>query len=76
MSKAKKVWLARDEFNQDAFYELWTTKPRQNRNGEFYADGKRCFLIEDFCPEEFERITGFSLKPGECKRVTIEIKIV
>ena len=32
--------------------------------------------LADFCYEEFLKITGFKIKPGECKRVRIEIKEV
>ena len=79
MSKPKKVWLSRGKSIQDgqfALYELWTTKPRKSDREIFTSSGKRCRSIDEFCQLEFESITGFSLSPGECKRVTIEIKMV
>ena len=75
MSQPKKLWLSRDEFVSVAPCVLWTTEPRKNVFGVFCSTGKWCRLIDDFCPKLFESITGFSLSPGECKRVTLEIKL-
>ena len=76
MGKPQKVCLSRDEINQHDVYQLWTTKPRKNGSGGFISSGKSCLFIKIFCAKELESITGFSLKPGNCKRVTIEIKLV
>lgn len=68
--KHKAVWLARTEcvitwyfissFKPHGFGNMWT-----NRG-----------VLDAFCPRKFERITGFKLEPGECKRVTITVKEV
>ena len=71
--KPKAVWVAREttDFGGASFYFLCRTKPRSL----FYGMANRDWL-ETFCPDKFERITGFKLEPGECKRVTITVKEV
>ena len=67
--KPKAVWLARETSDPGIqFYFLCRTKPRSL----FYGADNR-YWLETFCHDKFERITGFKLEPGECKRVTITV---
>lgn len=63
--KARMVWLARDPY-EDADYELHLRRPGARALG----------LLDYFCPEHFERVTRYKLKPGECKRVRIVVEEV
>lgn len=78
MSKPKKLWLSRDKFEFNGGFEgdyrLFKTKPVKKVD-VFVPSGTHASLAS-FCEEEFESATGFTLKPGECKRVTIQIKPV
>lgn len=65
-----KVWVSRDYNTIDPVVELCTKKPELV--GHCYFGRPLTF----FCYKEFKRITGFKLKPGECKRVEIKVKEV
>jgi len=75
----KKVYITKSV--GDEFCELWYYKPI-NSNETFVKNRKlkklnsKLGIITDFCAIEFENITGFKLKEGECKRVEIHIKVV
>ena len=74
----RMFWLCRDPNlfdNPNPSYELHESKPegRTTEQGWFWRTSTR---IESFCPKEFERITRFKMKPGECKRVRIHIEEV
>ena len=68
--KPKVVWLAR-ETGAVEWYFISSIKPRN-----FYDVWANRGVVDAFCPRKFERITGFKLNPGECKRVTITVKEV
>ena len=68
--KPKVVWLAR-EAGGIKWYFISSIKPR--RLDDIWANRG---VVETFCPDKFERITGLKLNPGECKRVTITVKEV
>jgi len=70
-----RVYLTRDGDSNDAEVEVYTRKPLCGDTGVYYGEGPDTPLA-DFCYEEFLKITGFKIKPGECKRVRIEIKEV
>ena len=57
------VWLSRDKFD----YVVWAKKPK----GEMIFTG---LFVDEFCAHDFERITGFKMKPGELKRVRIKVE--
>ena len=42
----------------------------------WWTESKKGDFIISECPAMLKKVTGFSLKPGECKRVVIEIKVV
>jgi len=70
---SRRVYLSRDGL-YGGNVELYLHKPTysQDQQWHFKTDGCETF----FCYEEFLKITGFKIKPGECKRVSIEIKEV
>jgi len=71
--KAKKVWFARNVislYTRNPDYRMYHKKPRLYENG-FYESANA-----QFCAEQVEAVTGFKLKPGECKRVRIRIEEV
>ena len=74
MTKPKKIWVSRDD-NYHSKYDLWTTRPKKYRDF-FLPSGDRSRILRNFCPEEFEGITGTELEPGECKRFEIHLKEV
>lgn len=55
--EAKSFWIARD-MGDVALYNVSSKKMRKI-TGDFFLHG------EIFCPDEFERITGIKLKPGD-----------
>ena len=79
--KGRMVWISRDpervEMEAGAQYEIYLRKPRLWT----FRTEKSCVfssknLVYVFCGEQFERITGFTLKQGECKKVRVSIEIV
>ena len=84
----KKVWVSRDAYGDEpgdgsCEVELWATKPKKGRDQDFLGNdipgtiryhGARQYY--EFCVEDFEAVTGVSLKPGELRRVTINVKAV
>lgn len=75
MAKPKTVWLgSREGFfsYEPGGYELGKRKTTFDPEKGFrYGD-----YIIGFCSKDFERITGFALKPGEVKKVRIIIEEV
>jgi hypothetical protein len=64
--------------------KLKLTLTRQNLE-EWRSSARNCAYalldgrgqeITTFCPQQFHAATGFSLKPGEEKRIEISIKVV
>lgn len=74
MSKGIRVYLSRDTAEGD-WYSMFSKKP-QLMQGWWKPSGDSFRRIDHFCPEDFERITRYKLKPGECKRVRINIEEV
>ena len=77
MSKPKKFWLSRDKCSVLDYesYELWLSKPTKNKAGQYDCAGDETFIAA-MCPDKFESMMGLELNPGQCKGVTIEIKLV
>ena len=73
MKKRKPVvvWAARGKTN---IVTLYDHKP--SMNGGEWIESKSSDFIDALCVEMLENVTGFSLKPGECKRVVISITVV
>ena len=72
MKRGIRVWLARDSYKDDiGHYSVCGTKPKLTGSGvnEMWSGEIDCF-----CASDFERITGYKLEPGECKRVRIHIE--
>jgi len=59
--KGKWVWLSFDGLE----YELWRKKPTWDGCDYFWNADQ----ITTYCQDEFESITRYKLKEGECKRV-------
>lgn len=74
MSKKRgiRVWLSRDE-SQSAPYEMWRNKPDDD-DGVFWDDMHS--RLGEYRRFDFERVTGYKLKPGKCKRVRISVEEV
>jgi len=70
---SRRVYLSRDG-RGGGNVELYLHKPTYSQNQQWFFETDGCETF--FCYEEFLRITGFKIKPGECKRVRIEIKEV
>ena len=79
--KGRMVWISRDpervEMEAGALYEIYLRKPRlwtvrTEKSCAFESKN----LVYVFCGEQFERITGFTLKQGEYKKVRVSIEIV
>jgi len=68
---SRRVYLSRDYY-ANAVVDVNTRKPQQ-RGTIYYSMGGH---LIDLCPDDLVRVTGFKIKPGECKRVRIEIKEV
>lgn len=73
--KGKVVWIARDrnpEVPHLSGYNLYASrkKPKQEESGMYG------FQDDFYCMAQFESITGYKLKPGECRRVRIKIEEV
>ena len=71
MKKGIRTWLSRDNYGVMSGYEVWAKKPALDGEGAYVGSG----FVDGFCARDFERITRFKLKPGECKRVRISVKV-
>jgi hypothetical protein len=70
-TKGKEVWLARDDRGYLSMYNIVTRKgPPKKDNFGMYGG------VYTLCADRFQRITGFKLKRGECRRVRIKIEEV
>lgn len=70
--KMKEMWISRDRLG-DAYLELWGKKKPDLENGTFsVSDGGERLL--GLCPEDFERVTGLTVKKGECFRVDVIVR--
>lgn len=61
--KPRAVWLS-CSFSAN-WYHLWPSKSAYMQARDHIAG---------FCAEHFERVTGYRLEPGECKRVMIRVE--
>ena len=62
--KRRKLWLTRDYEE----YELFAgSKPVWDKEEKIYhrPDCVRCYYLKNFCPIDWELITGIALNPGE-----------
>lgn len=68
--KLKKLYLSRDSGGYSQ-YELWVGKPEYETTfgGRLYQGRE----LQAFCAKDFQRVTGVSLKPGECVKVEITV---
>ena len=79
MTEPIKAWLSRNVdpvAGLDHEYKLWTRKPRKTADECFYNKGKQCIFITYLSRKVIERTASIKLSPGECRRVTIDIKLV
>lgn len=73
-SKYRRLYLGRKNnsaYPDDCPYQLGTRKKDWNKE-----EGFSCSLLAEFCPEEFEAVTGVVLEPGKVRRIDIEIKFL
>ncbi len=70
------VFLARSFLiNEYADYCIYREQPEKREDQmhtPFWAGNE----IDRFCTRHFEQVTGYKLKPGECKRVRINVEEV
>lgn len=71
MSEGKEVWLARDDGEFSKMYNIVTGKRKPKKDALGIYEG-----VYALCTSKFERITGYKLSPGECRRVRIKIEEV
>lgn len=71
MSK-RNVWISRDNDPMWDEINMWHYKPLLDDSCAFQGGD----TIKYFCAKEFKKITGFNLKRGECKCVTITVEEV
>ena len=77
--KAKKkpeLWLSRDgDDGTENNYELWVIKPVWKPRREIFAGSKGKGLLDDFCPDDFEKACPhLKLKGGEKCQIEIRRK--
>jgi hypothetical protein len=73
--KIREFWLARNEKQHawlNPWYSLSQTKPRINTFGKYISRT----TVRCFCAADFERVTGYVLRPGKCKKVRIRVEEV
>jgi len=63
----RRVYLSRDDREHgDDGIEVYLRKPKWHEDSQWWHSkhGK----LTSFCYQEFQRVTGFRIKPGECVR--------
>ena len=63
MAKSKVFWVTRDN-DDHGEYEIWPYRAHPKSNDGWYPSG--CSF--GCCLDDFQRITGITLKPGEKKK--------
>lgn len=71
LKKPRAVWLGR-RADWDGDYEIGSKASVWEKHAGFVR-GK---FLADFCPKDFERITGIRLEPGESVKVRIVVEEV
>lgn len=82
MAKSKsvttRVWVSRDcpRKGNIAPYSMWLSRPELR--GDWWTCSRRGSLVGGayYGVRDFHRLTGFRLKPGECKQVDMTISMV
>ena len=79
MKRKQRLWLTKngspDSGNWSYNIVLWRVKPRFDKEDAHWWC-KTWVPVYYFCEEDFTRITGISLKPGEIREVeSITIKL-
>lgn len=73
MKKLECIWLSRDSGDPGRYYaQAWSEKPSKEIDGLRHcedADG-HLFNTEYYL---MRRIFGITLRPGQCKRVKVEV---
>jgi len=72
-TKARKpvaVWVTLNGNEWDRTMVVWRKRPTRNRNGEYSGVWIQAL---DF---DFIHVTGFELKPGECKKVRFSVEVL
>lgn len=72
--RATRLWLTRDM--NACCYDLWKREPHLLTSGEYETNGMSKGHLSNPCADEFQRITGLTLKPGECREVTLAMAFV
>lgn len=77
MRKGRMVYVSRDAFNDTEGVELYLRKPVWSESSKWwFSSVPNGSKLIGFCYPEWLRITGFKIKPGECKRVRIRVEEV
>ncbi len=68
-----EVWLSRNPLfspPEKCVYRMWSKRPKLRKffDAQYWIASADSFLAE-FCPHEFEEVTGFKLEPGEAVQV-------
>ena len=70
MKKPKSLWVSRDIGSE--WVDLWVKKPEKDEYGDFILSDK--FYLINYCYKYWLKYTNFKLKPGECKKVRINVE--
>jgi len=73
---SRRVYLSRDGCNDETNVELYLHKPKYDKDAKIFDYPMAAGFLIDFCYEEFLKITRFKIKPGEYRRVRINIEEV
>ena len=75
---ANTFWVGRERDDSDLgdseryiYYEAFAKKPTLRKDGRWTQNNNKTFL-QDFCPLEFEEVTGIKVGLGE----VVEVKLV
>jgi len=78
-SVTTRVWVSRDcDFGcskNGEPYAIWRKRPRLQQ-GSFFSLQIGVMIMDYLCVRDFQKLTGFRLKPGECKQVDMTITMV
>ena len=66
--KTKTFWLARDKMNEWKDDKIWLYSKKPKNYNEYPEAWAAEFCVMDFCEEGFKKISGITIKPGECRK--------
>ena len=69
-----RVYVSRDGHYKNPSYRVWKRKPV--KKGLQYEGQPGHFNVLGLSPQEWERLFKLRIRPGECKRISLEAVVL